>query len=157
MPICRLRVKFRRLKVQFSHLSEQIITKGSLFVSFHKRVVLSYSFSDSAVECCALERLFLNHYWVLASEVLFICHAVAQNSVHVVVPSDITENITKTKWQDMCKIRWPSKLLDNFPKCVNYLPYMSDSMIEICNTFFDTILYLKLHLACDVFESQMRL
>ena len=127
-----------------------------LSVNFHNIVVVSYSYADSVA---VRSNNFLLVEWLFDAKVLLKGYAVTQNYVFVVFQSEATKNNSHDLLIKHIKETIVMKVFMQFRKNVNYMAYISDCYIEICNTHTITFGYqthvfsqftLELHLAWNV-------
>ena len=127
----------------------------SIFTNF---CVVSYSGAD-------FMPVHSNHFLIFEklydAKVLLTGHAVAQNFVFVVFQPKTTKNNSHNFLIRQVEETIVMKILQQFRTIVNYIAYMSDCMIEICNTHAITFGYethffsqftFKLHSAWNVLD-----
>ena len=129
-----------------------------LSVNFHKYFVVPYSYADSVA---VRSNNFLLVEWLFDAKVLLNSYAVTQNYVFVVFQSEATKNNSHDFLIKHIKETIVMKVFMQFRKNVNYMAYISDCFIEICNTHTITFVYqthffsqftFELHLAWNVFD-----
>ena len=129
-----------------------------LSVNFHKIFVVFYSYADSVA---VRSNNFLLVEWLIDAKVLLNGYAVTQNYVFVVFQSEATKKNSHDLLIKFIKETIVMKVFMQFGKNVNYMAYISDCYIEICNTHTITFGYqthvfsqftLESHLAWNVFD-----
>ena len=120
--------------------------------------MVSYSYADSfAVRSIN----FLLVEWLFDAKVLLKGYAVTQNYVFVVFQSEATENTSHDLLIKHIKETKVMKTFMQFRTNVNYMAYVSECLIEICNTHTITFGYqflffsqftFEFHLAWNVFD-----
>ena len=93
--------------------------------------MVSYSYADSVAVC---SNNFLLVKWLFNAKVVFIGYAVKQNYVFIVFQSEATRNISHDLLIEHIKETIVMKIFMQFRTNFNYMAYISDCLIEICNT-----------------------
>ena len=104
---------------------------------------------------------FLSVEWLFDAKVLLNGYAVTQDYVFVVFQWEANKNNSHDYWSNILKKTIDMKIFMQFRTNVNNMAYISDSLIEICNTHTITFGYqthffsqftFELHLAWNVFD-----
>ena len=142
MASCCLIFKLRLLSQSFCVLASTqtpwfVLTnpkkawKHSLSVNLHKFVVVCCSRADSVA---VRSNHFLLVEWLFDAKVLLNGHAVTQNYVFVVFQSEATKNNSHNQLIRHVEETMVMKILVQFGTNVNYMAYICDCLIEMCNT-----------------------
>ena len=120
--------------------------------------MVSYSYADFVA---VRSNNFLLVEWLFDAKVLLNGYAITQNYVFVVFKSEATNNNSHDLLIKHNKEAIVMKIFMQFKTNVNYMTYISDCLIEICNTHTITFGYqthffshftFVLHLTWNVFD-----